>query len=522
MSILLALCVAVQAPVPPEAPRPQESASQEPRGLLRKSDGASAGYTLLAPLRSTSTYLVDADGKVAHEWKSDAPPGQAAYLLANGHLLRCERVPSEVFEGGGQGGRVREYDWDGKVVWEYVCADDTRLQHHDIEPLPNGNVLLIAWERKSEAEALKMGRNPRLLGAKQLWPDMVLEIEPARPSGGKIVWEWHAWDHLVQDRDPKLPNYGEVAKRPQRIDINVSTREPAPSKEELEELEKLRKLGYVGDDEPKPGAERGGPPSRDADWHHCNSIDYSPELDLIVLSSRELSELWFLDHSTTTEQAKGSSGGRWGRGGDLVFRWGNPKWSGQSGERTLFGQHDAQWIPAGAPGAGNVLLFNNGERGVREWSSADELKFEFTPQTLKNPFAAQGGVTVELVASFRSPDFCGHISGAQRLANGNTLICAGETGRIVEMTPESEVVWEYLNPHGGDVAPKGGPARADRAPGDRDARRGPPPGASPGAGPGASPGAGPGARPGPGPGDARALFRATHLAPDHPGLAKLR
>ncbi len=508
----IALClqaVPSDSPKSPQTPAPASALGE--RGLLRRDEGASPGYTLYAPLRSHSTFLIDASGEVRHAWKSDSPPGQSAYLLPSGNLLRCERVSSEVFEGGGQGGRVREYDASGAVVWEYVCADEKRLQHHDIEPLPNGNVLMIAWELKSEREALAAGRNPRLLPAKQLWPDMVLEIEPTRPSGGKIVWEWHAWDHLVQHFDPKLPNYAPIAAAPQRIDVNISTREPEPTKEELAELEKLRKLGYVGDDDDRPrGGDRGGS-GRGADWHHCNSVHYSPELDLVVLSSRELSEIWFIDHSTTTQQARGTSGGRWGRGGDLVFRWGNPRWSGQRGERTLFGQHDVQWIPAGIPGAGNILLFNNGERGMREWSSADELRIPFTREALAD-FAK---VEVELVASLRSPDFCGHISGAQRLANGNTLICAGETGRVVELTPAGECVWEYLNPHGGDAAPMGGP-RGRRGPGDDANRRGPLPG-----GPDRGPGGGPGAGPGGGPGDARALFRATHLAPDHPGLAKL-
>lgn len=531
-TLLLATFVtAALAQDPATTPQTPSKPAGETRGLLKKTEGASAGYTLIAPLRSTSTYLLDIDGKPVHEWKSDSPPGQAVYLLANGHLLRCERMQSDVFEGGGQGGRVREFDWEGKLVWEYICADEKKLQHHDIEPLPNGNVLVIAWELKSADEALAAGRNPRLLPAKLLWPDMVLEVEPVRPSGGKVVWEWHAWDHLVQDHDAKLPNFGEVAANPQRIDVNISTLAPEPTKEELEELAKLRKLGYVGDDQPAGRDARGGGPGRGADWFHCNSIDYSPELDMIVLSSRELSELWFIDHSTTTEQAKGSSGGRCGHGGDLLFRWGHPKWHKGDGERTLFGQHDAQWIPAGAPGAGNVLVFNNGERGEREWSSADELAMTFTVDTLKNGFAAEGGVVVKAVASSRSPDFCSHISGAQRLANGNTLICAGETGRLVELTPKGEVVWEFLNPFGGD-APMGGPGGAPRGgpgggpEGERGERRGPPGGGPPPGG-GGGPGGrdrGPGGRGGPGggPGDTRALFRATHIAPDHPALARLK
>ena len=529
MTILaFALAALVQAPPPP--PPAQDNGASEKRGLLNKSDAMSPGYTLFAPLRSKSTYLVDASGTAVHEWKSDAPPGQSVYLLPNGHLLRCERVDSEVFSGGGQGGRVREYDWDGALVWEYVCADATKLHHHDIEPMPNGNVLVIAWELKTEAECLAAGRSPQLLHAKELWPDMVLEIEPVRPSGGKVVWEWHAWDHLVQDRDEKLPGFGDVAASPQRIDVNISTLAPEPTKEELEELDKLRKLGYVGDDAPR-GDDRGGPPGRGADWFHCNSIDYSPELDMIVLSSRELSELWFFDHSTTTEEARGASGGRWGRGGDLLFRWGNPRWSKAQGERTLFGQHDAQWISAGLPGAGNILVFNNGERDEREWSSADELAMPFTADTLKDAFAAAGGVKVELVSTQRSPDFCGHISGAQRLPNGNTLLCAGETARVIEFTPQGEVAWEFLSPYVGTEAPSGpggrrGPPGGPPPDGDRRGppggpppdgdRRGPPGGDRRG-----PPGGGRGPGGGGGPADARAIFRATRIAPDFPGVAAL-
>lgn len=509
--VLLALSAVSQ---PSQAPPAPERAPAEPRGLLRKSDAASPGYTLFAPLRSHKTYLVDLDGRVVHEWTSDAPPGQSVELLPDGRLLRCERVPNRTFGGGGEGGRLRELEWDGTVAWEYVCSDDSRLQHHDAAPLPNGNVLLIAWERKSADEALAAGRDPALVQPRGVWPDMVLEIEPLRPKGGKVVWEWHAWDHLVQDRDPELPAYGAVAENPHRIDIDAAARPPEPTPEEREGLARLRHLGYLGDDAPL-GVPPGFSPGRGADLFHSNSIDYSPELDLIVLSSRELSELWFIDHSTSAEQARGSSGGRWGRGGDLVFRWGHPRWHGGAGPRTLFGQHDAHWIAPGLPGAGHVLLFNNGEPGVREGSSADELEVPLTPETSKQPFAPGRGVEVELVASLRSPDFSSHLSGAQRLANGNTLLCAGESGRIVELTPTGEVAWEYLNPHGGGPGPLGGPTRPPETRGGERVPPGiPPPRPD---GPRGDPRV-----PGPlGPGSEFALFRATRLAPDHPGLARL-
>ena len=66
-------------------------------------------------------------------------------------------------------------------------------------------------------------------------------------------------------------------------------------------------------------------PQVEVDWLHTNGIDYNAEYDLIVLSVPRMNELWVIDHSTTTEEALGSTGGRWGKGGDLLWRWGNPR-----------------------------------------------------------------------------------------------------------------------------------------------------------------------------------------------------
>lgn len=476
------------------------------RGLVTATDAAAPGYTLFAPLQSTSTYLVDNAGEVVHEWKSERRVGQSVYLLPSGNLLRGEREDNSVFHGGGEGGRVTEYAPDGTVVWEYVCSDAEKRHHHDIEPLPNGNVLVIAWELKSEAEALAAGRDPQMLHADSLWPDMILEVAPSRPLGGEVVWEWHAWDHLVQDVDRTKANFGAVAAHPERIDVNASDLEPEPTADELAELEKLAALGYV--DMPDTG--RGGPPGRGADWLHTNAVAYSPELDIIALSIRELSEIWFIDHSTTTAEARGSEGGRFGRGGDLLFRYGNPRWSDAVGKRTLYGQHDVQFVPAGFPGAGNVLVFNNGERRVREFSTVDELAIPFADllkEEARTSDAPFGGLTATLVATFDSPDFSGHISGAQRLPNGNTLVVPGETGRILELTPDGTVAWEYLNPFGGSEGAGRGPGgQMGRPSGDR----GGPPSGRMGRGPG-----------GGGPGSAMAIFRATRLTPDAPGIRAL-
>lgn len=415
-------------------------------GLIRHDAGAFQGYTLFAPLSSTKTYLIDMAGRVVHTWTSDTPPGQAACLLDNGHLLRCARDPAvRSFHGGGLGGRIQELDWDSRLVWEFVYADDQHCQHHDIKPLPGGSVLVIAWEKKTEAEAIAAGRDPELAASGELWPDHLIEVQPQGQRGGKIVWQWHVWDHLVQDRDKTKANYGVVADHPELIDVNFqafAVRMPPP------EEQRLRSLGYVGG---PPGP---GPGDGAADWNHTNSIDYNPQLDQIVLSVLGFNEIWVIDHSTTTQEAAGHTGGKCGKGGDLLYRWGNPQTygAGTAADQQLFAQHDAQWIPRGSPGAGDLLIFNNGRgRPEGDYSSVVEIvppcddagRYARRMEEAFGPARPAWIYTSRNKADF----FAGHISGAQRLPNGNTLICSGEQGRVFEVSAGGKTVWEYMNPY---------------------------------------------------------------------------
>ena len=90
----------------------------------------------------------------------------------------------------------------------------------------------------SREEALAVGRNPERL-QEEMWPDCILEIEPIRPVGGKVVWEWHLWDHLIQDRDPELKNHGVVDEHPELVDVNGDEDRGAMSDEERRRLEAL-------------------------------------------------------------------------------------------------------------------------------------------------------------------------------------------------------------------------------------------------------------------------------------------
>jgi hypothetical protein len=150
-------------------------------GLHLNKKSAFEGYTFFAPIGSTSTYLINMEGKIIHEWPSGFRPGLSVYLMDDGSILRtCQEPNQGPFRNarGGVGGRVQRVSWDGRVIWEFVLPHDQYMHHHDIEPLPNGNILVVAHERRSAEEAVAQGRNPRLISEGALWPDTVVEIEP--------------------------------------------------------------------------------------------------------------------------------------------------------------------------------------------------------------------------------------------------------------------------------------------------------------------------------------------------------
>ena len=390
-----------------EAPAvcPDEDLAGRTVGLLACEVGASGGHTLIAPLESTTTLLVDAAGREVHRWEGEWTPGSGAVLTEGGLLLRSADVGGhERFNRGGAGGLLQAMDWDGEVVWEVEVNTETTLSHHDFALLPSGNVLLLAWEWVSEEEALAAGRIPELVDDRGLWSEWVLELTPA----GTPAWEWHAWDHKFQAHDPEAPDHGAAADFPGRLDLNP------------------------------PG---GGPP----DWLHFNAIDHHPELDLVVLTSAATSELLVIDHDTTTEAAAGPAG-------DLLWRWGNPLAYGGGGpeEQYLHGAHDGHWIADDLRGGGGMLAFDNGIAGrTQHLSRVVEVEVPVDEDGVFSGFDEHWGPEEP---TWLWPDPVGdalsseQLGGAQRLEGGNTLICEGEHGRVLEVTPGGEVVWVYVNP----------------------------------------------------------------------------
>jgi hypothetical protein len=287
------------------------------------------------------------------------------------------------------------------------------------------------------------------------------------------VWEWHIWDHLIQDDDKTKANFGDVAAHPELIDINfgheqgfaglgggggTKAKDQQKKADAKDDMAKLKAIGYVG-----AGKSRGPPIP---DWPHLNGVAYNADLDQIIVSSRLMSEFYIIDHSTTKAESAGHTGGKGGRGGDLLYRWGNPRAyrAGTAKDQTLFNQHNAHWIPKGLPGEGHVLVYNNGSgRQDGNYSSVDEIvlpvdaegRYPLKPGTAYGPDKA-----VWSYSAPRKTDFYSWIiSGAHRLPNGNTLICEGMSGTIFEVTPDKELVWKYKYSSKGNATPYTGPSK---------------------------------------------------------------
>ena len=385
-------------------------------GLRTCKDGVEGGYVLYPAKHRGDVYLIDRLGRAVHHWsKSQYEPGQSCYLPDNGNLVRAAMLKGASNIGGGEGGRIEEYDWDDNLVWSFDYATNDYSTHHDFKILPTGNLLMLAVERKDKTAAGAVGFDTTKLQDGYVAPEKVIEVKKTGATTFEVVWEWHVWDHLIQNQSASLANYGDPAGNPGRLQV------------------------------------KGGAP---AFWNHANSIHYNPDLDQIVISARSHNELWIIDHSTSTAQAATREGGTYGKGGDFLYRWGNPQEynSGDAGDRRLFNQHDAQWIEPGLPGAGHILIFNNGlDRPGGNYSSLDEM-IPPVQEDGSYPALAAGeawgptSLAWTFVGTPPESFYGSEISGTQRLPNGNTLACEGTTGRFFEVTPTGDKVWEYVNP----------------------------------------------------------------------------
>jgi len=365
--------------------------------LIFKQEKVEDGYVLVNDASNNRVYMMEKkDSEILYEWNLPSGIGNDAELMENGNLLVALTVEDPAYTFGGFGGRIAIISPSGELLWDYTYSTDVNLAHHDVEMLPNGNVLFIAWEKKSEEDLVAVGYSGEF---NSVFAEKILEIDP---TSNQIVWEWNVWDHLVQDGDNLVDNYGVVSDFPEKININY--------------VDPLKDGDYKGD------------------IFHANALEYDAENDLIYLSVNYYSEVWVIDHSASQSEVSTSAGGNYGKGGDLVYRFGNPEAYNNIGERMFFHNHNPNLVPGG----NSLLVFSNGLPAIDPHSTVYELeipaKFELKANQENN---------LKVKWSFSDQDlFSAKVSGAYRLPNGNTLITQGTFG-FWEVTESKEVVWKF-------------------------------------------------------------------------------
>jgi hypothetical protein len=369
------------------------------------------GYALYNPSGSGVAYLIDDQGDIAYTWSCDEAANYALALMPSGNIMRGAYNEFNQIEGPAVGGLVQEIDPDGEVVWEFMYSNPVHVSHHDIALMPNGNVLLIAWEMISEEDLWDMGFEDE----DDHYATHIIEVQQDG-TDGEIVWEWHILDHMIQDSDPDLASYGVISEHPELMDINVDAD------------------GFTFGDGP-------------IDWFHVNGIDFNEGLDQIVFSSRFLNEIFIIDHSTTAEEAASHEGGNSGMGGDFLYRWGHPANYGADGPQVIPGPvHDARWIPEGRPNGGFIQVFNN--EGNNGGSTVDAIDtpsngylYDLTPGSAYEPTSY----------SWRHEcvDDASGQSASDRMSNGNVFVNLsggfGGGGYMYEADEDDNVIWQYSN-----------------------------------------------------------------------------
>lgn len=369
-------------------------------GLQTFAQSTWGDYTFYCPKSTNKGYLIDMSGNVYHTWTfpSNKPTGYSSYLLPGGVVLRTVIKTGNYFTGGPICGEVQKIDWNGNVIWDYVYSTTEYCTHHDICPMPNGNVLLIAYEAKTPAQVTAAGCSQSIT----MWPDKIVEVQPVGTNDGIVVWEWKVWDHLCQNYDPAKSNYvTSIVQHPELLNVNYHTQK---------------------------------------DWMHVNGVDYNEELDQVAFSSHNLNEIYVIDHSTTTAQAAGHTGGNAGKGGDFLYRWGNPAAYQATGTTIFNVVHDAHWIPADCPRANYLVGFNN-KGGAGQKNCIDLINppysgagYAGTPGTAFAPSTYAWRHTYSGTPTQNEGQ-------SQQLPNGNHLITISLQGYIYEIDSNQTVVW---------------------------------------------------------------------------------
>ena len=378
------------------------------------------GFALYNAQGENTTYLIDENLNIAHTWTMSTECNYTVLLKDNGNLVRGTKNNIQTggtnnsLNGAASAGRVQEFDPSGNIVMDFIYSSNDVLSHHDI-CLIGDNVLLTAWEVKTAAEVNALGGSV----TSDKWPTHFVEIASDGNGGGQIVWEWHIWDHLIQDTDSSKPNYGVISDNPQLIDINMITQ----------------------------GGGGGG-----GDWFHVNGVDYNEDLDQIAFSSRFASEIYIIDHSTTTAEAASHSGGNSAMGGDILYRWGNPSNYNMTGNQIIpAAVHDVRWITDdGRPNGGFLQVFNNSGVSSNQ-STVDGIETPIDPSNAYNYYRANGQAFGPV--SYSTRYVCAYSASGQsasdRMSNGNIFVNAsggqGGAGVMYEVNQNGTIIFGPYN-----------------------------------------------------------------------------
>ncbi|PKP02355.1 MAG: hypothetical protein CVU11_12265 [Bacteroidetes bacterium HGW-Bacteroidetes-6] len=358
-------------------------------------------YTFYATKNGTQAYLIDTNSTNYHTWtfSSSAKSAYSAYLTEDKTIVRTYK-PTGAWNGGGCTGGVQKVDWNNNVIWDfqYFATNDYCL-HHDICPMPNGNVLMICYDYRSSSEATQAGSS----SASAFYSERIIEVQPTGATTGTIVWEWYLWDHMCQSYNSSKDNYvSNTAAHPELMNIN-----------------------YAG---------TGSLPDR----YHMNGIDYNEDLDQIVVSMHFMNSAFVIDHSTTTAEAAGHTGGNSGHGGDFLYRWGNPASYGASGTTFFNVIHDAHWVPSDNPNYPDYLCgYNNqggtsGKTAVTIWSPT----YNGYNYTVTSGVQTPTNYAYQYNSSFSSSNE----GNSQQLPNGN-MIVNNPFGSIYEINSSGTTLW---------------------------------------------------------------------------------
>ncbi len=394
-------------------------------GAIQTNGKYAPGYLLFAPQNNNTVYLIDKNGSVYNYWLC-SNMGLNAYLLPSGNLLHTESINRS---GGDPGGRIIMSGWNNEHIWSCTINSDTLQQSHDVYPLSDSVVLAMTWELIPDSEVVKARSISCKPDSAGMWSPKIVELHQSGDSA-VITWYWRMWDHLLCDTcKPSM--------HPELMDPN-----------------------YLG----TPNGELD-------DWMHPNALAFNPRLNQIMFSSRNLNEIYIIDHSTSPTEVKGHKGGNCGKGGDFLYRWGNPAayGMGAGNPQQLFGQHSPYWLDTSNVSNTCIMINNDGFLGAYDYSACaapPSTQIATTFNTLKTPYnAATRAYDMAPgracgpdapVTTYTAPsqalwnEFEGNV---QLLPDSNLMVCAAMQGVLYEMNPKnSQVVWQFnLNSNYGHI-----------------------------------------------------------------------